>query len=99
MLGDSVVMNCTIPIGLLSNRYHVQWYKGLTELIPNAEEFRHITILNDSLVFSGVKVSDHSDGYFCNVTVRRGDPPDEDIVFRQGSTIALKVEGKADLWL
>lgn len=92
MLGDTVVMNCTIPIGLLSNRYRVQWYKGLTEVSPSVEEFRHITVQNSSLVFSGVKVSDYSDGYFCNVTVSRGDPPNYEIVSRQGSTISLKVE-------
>lgn len=88
-LRDTVTMNCTIPIGVLRDRYTVRWFKGLTEI--TGEEFQHIRTNNNSaLIFSGVKVSDSSKAYFCTVSVERNNQS----VSRQGSTIALNVLGK-----
>lgn len=85
-LRDTVTMNCTIPIGVLRDRYTVRWFKGLTEI--TGEEFQHIRTNNNSaLIFSGVKVSDSSKAYFCTVSVERNNQS----VSRQGSTIALNV--------
>lgn len=93
-LGETIEMQCTIPIGVLRNRYSVQWYKGINTEITNStsDEFGHIGVNENSgaLVFSGVKAYDASKGYFCAMTVEmvRGD------VCRQGSTIALHVSGE-----
>lgn len=92
-LRDTVEMDCTIPVGALWKRYTVQWYKGLIEITNStSEEFRHITLNENSgaLIFSVVKTTDGSKGYFCNVTVARKDGE----VSRQGSTITLNVFGK-----
>lgn len=87
-------MNCTVPIGALRKRYTVQWYKGLIDITNStSEEYRHITV-NENLgvlVFSEVKASDGSKGYFCNVTVMRTDGK---VFHRQGATITLNVMGK-----
>ena len=86
-------MHCTIPVGVLRDRYQVHWYKGLTNLSNSLtdDEFRHISRVNQStLVFSGVKETDNSKAYYCTVTVDRRNGMEK----RQGSTIELNVIGE-----
>lgn len=81
-------MNCTIPVGVLRERYSVGWFKGLTELLPHSSD--HISVSDSALVFRELMVSDASEAYYCivNVTRRNG------TVTRQGSTLALNIMGK-----
>ena len=88
-LGVPLQMSCTVPFGVLRNRYSVRWYKGLTEIIDS--DIQHISFGDDgALVFSEVKADDASRGYYCVVDVNRTD----NVVSRQGSTVELNVLGK-----
>lgn len=91
--GDTVAIECTIPIGALRERYTVQWYKGLIEITNSTSEHIHVNENSRALVFSGVKSSDSSKGYYCGVTVMLNGGA----TFRQGSTITLHVMGKCML--
>lgn len=97
-LGVGVVMKCTIPVGALRDRYSVGWYKGHSEIFPNpsSDKFQHISVdVNYALVFSEVKASDVSGAYFCIVNATRED----EVITRQGATIALEVEGKVSVFV
>ncbi len=87
-----MVLPCTIPVGPLRSRYSGRWFKGITEVVPGSIGFQHISFNNVTfeLEFNGVKVSDDSRGYFCevNVTTNEGN------YHRRGVTIALNVVGE-----
>lgn len=98
-LGVVLVMKCTVPVGALRERYSVGWYKGHSEISPNpsSDEFQHISVDVDyALVFSEVKASDVSGAYFCIVNATREDDATggDEVITRQGATIALEVVGK-----
>ena len=84
-------MYCTVPYGVVRERYSVRWFKGLTEILPDTEGFENFRFGEDgALEFSNVQISDTSRAYYCNVSVDRADG----VVSRQGSTIELSVLGK-----
>lgn len=85
-------MHCTIPMGVLRDRYSVKWYKGLNEI--DVDLSPRLSLAGSALVFSGVEASDYGRGYYCIVSVRIS--RNEDEITRQGSTIALNIMGK--LW-
>ena len=88
-IGDELTVHCTIPMGVLTDRYSVRWFKGLNEIDTSSSS--RISLNGFALVFSSVESSDYGSGYYCMVSVRvKGDR----VVKRQGSTIALNIMGK-----
>ena len=90
-LGESLVVNCTIPVGILRERYSVRWFKGLVEINPSEPAFDHISIQQDfSLRFSDIRPSDESNAYSCVMNVARNN----ETVTRQGSTISISIRSE-----
>ena len=70
----------------------MRWFKGINEIVAGSSGFEHVHFNLDSkeLEFRGVKASDNSGGYFCEVNVSRADG----FYHRQGATIALSITGE-----
>ena len=82
-IGSNLTMNCTIPMGLLKDRYSVQWFDGLNLINMSS----HLKLDGFVLIFSNVKESDFGMRYSCRVTLRR---KNNFIVTRQGAIITLR---------
>lgn len=84
-IGDDVIMNCTIPRGVLTDRYSVEWFKGLNK-IDTVSSCAQSSLAGFALVISGVKSSDYDSEYYCKVRVQI---ENNTAITRQGSNIAL----------
>ena len=94
-IGSVLHMPCTIPFGVLTEKYSVRWFKGL-DLIDT--EGPRVTLTGSTLLFNTVTAEDNGYGYYCVVSVSSfaGNAT------RYGATISLVLQGTSgfrDEWV
>ena len=89
-VGETKVMNCTIPMSPFARMWSnssVAWYKGLDKIDTSSS---HYSLDGFALVISDVNYLDYGQSYYCqvNMTIQN-----QIMVSRQGSTLTLNIIG------
>jgi hypothetical protein len=88
-LGGAVVVPCPYERGTFEERYGVTWYQGVNEVDTQTDN-RYEVLRNFSLMIEGVKPTDASNAYKCQVQVNTTDG----VITRQSPYITVEVLGK-----
>lgn len=96
-IGSDVELECVYnEIGDLSNRYRIEWYRGLDPLLnlENALPDRYTLGANNSLVISDTTVEDASAAYYCAINI---DNPRGDDFYQLGPNVKLEVYDRLEI--
>lgn len=94
-VGASVTLPCAYDTpGILTHRYHVDWYRGMEQVMVDANARRYtVSDVDFSLTIHNATIADASRAYFCELRVENLEASSDFV--RVGPTFELEVKSES----